>query len=89
MGIVAVLVVGSIGTIVHRLSADIQALSAELAVIRGTQQHRGERVAALEAQAAANRDNIATIKGDIEYIKRRVDELIQRGTGREKGSAPY
>ena len=41
------------------------------------QQARGERISALESGALARTEQIVSLKSDIEYIKRRVDEIAK------------
>lgn len=70
--------VGIIGSVLLIVVGNLyQNLTADMTTLRLVQQSRGERIAVLEAQAVANRDNVGTIKNDIDYIKRRLDQLIQ------------
>ena len=71
MGLVAVLLVGA-------LSLVIQSITTDIAQIQSTQLGRGERIAALEAQATANKEHILAIRGDLQYIKQRLDQLLPR-----------
>ena len=74
MGILAALFLGAVGLVIHGMHND-------LAAVRLTQQARGERIAALEAQATANKEHILTIKADVNYIKQRLDQLISGPRG--------
>ena len=83
--IVSVLFVGFCATtavVFTGLSSNIDRNRNDIATIVGNQQIYRERIVSLEAQAIANRDNINGIRGDLDYIKKRVDTLVYGQTGR-------
>ena len=70
------------GTIYLNLNNAVEQNRLALNTIKEAQQVYRERIVALETQAAANRDNIGDIRYSIEYIKKRVDETLNKNPGR-------
>ena len=57
----------------------------DLKTLRESQQISREKIVSLETQASANKDNIERIRADLDYIKRRLDELF----GKRLQSFPF
>lgn len=65
-----------VGVVYANLARQIEQNRNEIHLVREAYQASRERVAILETQAFANRENIAGMKADIDYIKKRIDEFL-------------